>query len=70
MAEKKSNAVLAAAFATALGVGLVLGATTGYAAPGQNNNGQEGHRVEHTWIKGEWTDDLLFGLLARDFETP
>lgn len=31
---------------------------------------REGHRVEHTWIKGEWTDDLLFGLLAKDFETP
>jgi RimJ/RimL family protein N-acetyltransferase len=29
---------------------------------------REGHRVEHTWIKGEWTDDLLFGLLARDWE--
>jgi aminoglycoside 6'-N-acetyltransferase len=28
---------------------------------------QEGHRVEHTWIRGEWTDDLLFGLLAREF---
>ena len=28
---------------------------------------QEGHRREHTWIKGEWTDDLLFGLLARDW---
>ncbi|ANZ40315.1 GNAT family N-acetyltransferase [Lentzea guizhouensis] len=28
---------------------------------------QEGHRVENTWIKGEWTDDLLFGLLAKDF---
>jgi RimJ/RimL family protein N-acetyltransferase len=28
---------------------------------------REGHRVEHTWIKGEWTDDLLFGLLARDW---
>jgi aminoglycoside 6'-N-acetyltransferase len=27
----------------------------------------EGRRVEHTWIKGEWTDDLLFGLLARDW---
>jgi RimJ/RimL family protein N-acetyltransferase len=25
---------------------------------------QEGHRPEFTWIKGEWTDDLLFGLLA------
>jgi RimJ/RimL family protein N-acetyltransferase len=29
---------------------------------------REGRRVEHTWIKGEWTDDLLFGLLARDWE--
>jgi RimJ/RimL family protein N-acetyltransferase len=28
---------------------------------------REGHRIEHTWIKGEWTDDLLFGLLARDW---
>ncbi|MEV6235456.1 GNAT family N-acetyltransferase [Lentzea sp. NPDC051838] len=28
---------------------------------------QEGLRVQHTWIKGEWTDDLLFGLLAQDF---
>lgn len=28
---------------------------------------QEGHLVEHTWIKGEWTDDLLFGLLAREW---
>ncbi len=27
----------------------------------------EGHLVEHTWIKGEWTDDLLFGLLAREW---
>jgi RimJ/RimL family protein N-acetyltransferase len=27
---------------------------------------QEGHRRAHTWIKGEWTDDLLFGLLADD----
>jgi RimJ/RimL family protein N-acetyltransferase len=25
---------------------------------------QEGRRPEFTWIKGEWTDDLLFGLLA------
>lgn len=24
----------------------------------------EGHRPAHTWIKGEWTDDLLFGLLS------
>jgi RimJ/RimL family protein N-acetyltransferase len=28
---------------------------------------REGHRPEHTWIKGEWTDDLLFGLLARNW---
>jgi aminoglycoside 6'-N-acetyltransferase len=28
---------------------------------------REGLRREHTWIKGEWTDDLLFGLLARDY---
>lgn len=27
---------------------------------------QEGHRRANTWIKGEWTDDLLFGLLATD----
>jgi len=25
---------------------------------------QEGRRRDFTWIKGEWTDDLLFGLLA------
>jgi len=30
---------------------------------------REGHRVEFTWIKGEWTDELLFGLLARDWRT-
>ncbi|WP_433269719.1 GNAT family N-acetyltransferase [Actinosynnema sp. CS-041913] len=28
---------------------------------------REGHLVEHTWIKDEWTDDLLFGLLAREW---
>ncbi len=28
----------------------------------------EGRRQAHTWIKGEWTDDLLFGLLAADWE--
>ncbi|MEU4444480.1 GNAT family protein [Actinosynnema sp. NPDC050801] len=28
---------------------------------------QEGHRVQATWIKGEWTDDLLFGLLAEEW---
>ena len=27
---------------------------------------REGLRPAYTWIKGEWTDDLLFGLLARD----
>lgn len=27
---------------------------------------QEGHLRAHTWIKGEWTDDLLFGLLTTD----
>lgn len=26
----------------------------------------EGHRRQATWLKGEWTDDLLFGLLASD----
>ena len=26
----------------------------------------EGRRPAFTWIKGEWTDDLLFGLLAED----
>jgi len=24
----------------------------------------------HTWIKGEWTDDLLFGLLADEWLRP
>lgn len=27
----------------------------------------EGRRPQFTWIKGEWTDDLLFGLLAQDW---
>lgn len=27
---------------------------------------REGLRRAHTWIKGEWTDDLLFGLLIND----
>ena len=26
----------------------------------------EGHLRQHTFSKGEWTDDLLFGLLASD----
>jgi len=25
---------------------------------------REGYRPEYTWLKGEWTDDILFGLLA------
>ena len=28
---------------------------------------REGHRRRHTWLKGEWTDDLLFGLLAEEW---
>jgi RimJ/RimL family protein N-acetyltransferase len=31
---------------------------------------QEGFLRSHTWIKGEWTDDLLFGLLAADRTSP
>ncbi len=27
----------------------------------------EGRRRAHTWIKGKWTDDLLFGLLADEW---
>jgi aminoglycoside 6'-N-acetyltransferase len=27
---------------------------------------REGHLVQSTWIKGEWTDDILFGLLASE----
>lgn len=27
----------------------------------------EGRRLRNTWMKGEWTDDLLFGLLADDW---
>ncbi|WP_151476196.1 GNAT family N-acetyltransferase [Streptomyces albicerus] len=29
---------------------------------------QEGHLRQATWIKGEWTDDLLFGLLASEWQ--
>lgn len=29
---------------------------------------REGYRVANTWLKGEWTDDLLFGLLATDWQ--
>lgn len=28
---------------------------------------REGHLREHTWIKKEWTDDLLYGLLAAEW---
>ncbi|MEV6495608.1 GNAT family protein [Actinoplanes sp. NPDC051633] len=28
---------------------------------------QEGHLRSHTWIRNEWTDDLLFGLLATEW---
>jgi aminoglycoside 6'-N-acetyltransferase len=31
---------------------------------------REGLRRRHTWLKGEWTDDLLFGLLAEEWERP
>jgi RimJ/RimL family protein N-acetyltransferase len=27
---------------------------------------REGCRRSHTWIKNEWTDDLLYGILAED----
>jgi RimJ/RimL family protein N-acetyltransferase len=28
---------------------------------------REGLRRSHTWIKGEWTDDLLYGVLRSDY---
>lgn len=28
---------------------------------------REGHLVESTWAKGEWTDDLLFAVLRREW---
>jgi aminoglycoside 6'-N-acetyltransferase len=27
----------------------------------------EGCRIANTWLKDEWTDDLLFGLLSEDW---
>ena len=30
---------------------------------------REGLRRQHTWIKHEWTDDLLYGLLAEEWPT-
>ncbi len=31
---------------------------------------QEGHLRESTWAKGEWTDDLLYGLLHYEWNPP
>lgn len=28
---------------------------------------REGHLVESTWSKGEWTDDLLFEIRGREW---
>jgi aminoglycoside 6'-N-acetyltransferase len=28
---------------------------------------REGLRAQRTWIKGEWTDDLLYGVLSRQW---
>ena len=28
---------------------------------------QEGHLVESTWSNNEWTDDLLFAILEREW---
>ncbi|MEU3515175.1 GNAT family protein [Streptomyces sp. NPDC006654] len=28
---------------------------------------REGHLLQSTWMKGEWTDDLLYGLLASEY---
>jgi RimJ/RimL family protein N-acetyltransferase len=28
---------------------------------------REGHLVQSLWMKGEWTDDVLFGLLASEY---
>jgi RimJ/RimL family protein N-acetyltransferase len=28
---------------------------------------REGHLRQASWVKGEWTDDLLYGLLEEDF---
>ena len=30
---------------------------------------REGFLRQQTWIKGEWTDDLIYGLLAREWIT-
>jgi aminoglycoside 6'-N-acetyltransferase len=31
---------------------------------------QEGHLRESTWANGEWTDDLLYGLLRYEWNPP
>jgi RimJ/RimL family protein N-acetyltransferase len=31
---------------------------------------REGRLRSHTWIKGEWTDDLLYGVLAEEWLLP
>jgi RimJ/RimL family protein N-acetyltransferase len=31
---------------------------------------REGRLRQHTWTKGEWTDDLLFGVLAGEWLLP
>jgi RimJ/RimL family protein N-acetyltransferase len=31
---------------------------------------REGHLRESSWAKGEWTDDLLYALLAREWKSP
>ena len=31
---------------------------------------REGHLHESTWAKGDWTDDLLYALLAREWAPP
>lgn len=30
---------------------------------------REGHLRESTWAKGEWTDDLLYALLSREWQS-
>ena len=31
---------------------------------------QEGHLRQNFWFKGAWADDLLYGLLAREWQSP
>ncbi len=30
---------------------------------------REGHRIQSTWFKGEWTDDYLYALLQEEWRT-